>query len=122
MSFRWKQIRVKSLCRFQSNRNYVCGTERIRRWPALRWLHWTDLRFRGSDLKQVNWSHTLIPSQLMVQARELADAPCPFLRPSCQKCVEGPLQQSAEKENRRRGTWFLVQMLGGLQAVWKRHC
>ena len=122
MSFRWKQIRVKSHCCFQSNRNYVCGTERIRRWPALHWLHWTDLRFRRSDLKQVKWSQMLIPSQLMVQARESADAPGPFLRPSCQKCVEGPLQQSAEMENRRRGTWFLAQMLGGLQAVWKRHC
>ena len=122
MSFRWIQIRGKSHCRFQSNRNYVCGTERIRRWPALHWLHWTDLRFRRSDLKQVNWSHILIPTQLMVQARESANAAGPFLRPSCQKCVEGPLQQSAKKENRRRGTWFLVQMLGGLQAGWKRHC
>lgn len=100
----------------------MCGTERIRRWPALRWLDWTDLRFRRSDLKPVKWSHILIPSQLMVQARESADASGPFLRPICQRCVEGPLQQSAKMENRRRGTWFLVQMLGGLQAVWKRHC
>ena len=122
MFFRWKQIRGKSHCRFQSNRNYMCGTERIRRWLTLHWLHWTDLTFRQPDLRQVNWSHKLIPSQLMVQARESADAPGPFLRPSCQKCVEGPLQQSAEMENRRRGTWFLVQMLGGLQAGWKRHC
>ena len=122
MSFRWIQIRGKSHCRFQSNRNYMCGTERIRRWPALRWLDWTDLRFRRSDLKPVKWSHILIPSQLMVQARESADASGPFLRPSCQRCVEGPLQQSAKMENRRRGTWFLVQMLGGLQAVWKRYC
>ena len=122
MSFRWIQIRGKSHCRFQSNRNYMCGTERIRRGLTLHWLHWTDLTFRRSDLKPVKWSHILIPSQLMVQARESADASGPFLRPSCQKCVEGPLQQSAEKENRRRGTWFLVQMLGGLQAGWKRHC
>lgn len=122
MSFRWIQIRGKSHCRFQSNRNYMCGTERIRRWPALRWLDWTDLRFRRSDLKPVKWSHILIPSQLMVQARESADASGPFLRPSCQRCVEGPLQRSAKMENRRRGTWFLVQTLGGLQAVWKRHC
>ena len=125
MSFRWIQIRGKSHCRFQSNRNYTCGTERVRRWLTLHWLHWTDLRFRRSDLKQLKWSHVLIPTQLMVQARESVDAPGPFqpfLRPSCQRCVEGHLQQSAKMENRQRGTWFLVQMLGGLQAGWKRHC
>lgn len=93
MSFRWIQIRGKSHCRFQSNRNYMYGTERVRRWLTLHWLYWTDLTFRRSDLKQLKWSHVLIPTQLMVQARESVDAPgpfLPFLRPSCQRCVEGP--------------------------------